>query len=149
MRGVWIVFRKEMRETLRDTRTMLMMVVVPVLLYPVLLIAAEQLALFGMRRLEAEATRVAVMGDPVSGLEDFLLRDVEIELVRITDAEEAIRADSVQAVAVVEDGGVEGSQEVTILFDAADDRSQRGRGVLSRALRSWGDTLLERRLQLR
>ena len=28
MRGVWIVFRKEMRETLRDTRTMLMMVVV-------------------------------------------------------------------------------------------------------------------------
>ena len=149
MRGVWIVFRKEMRETLRDTRTMLMMVVVPVLLYPVLLIAAEQLALFGMRRLEAEATRVAVMGDPVSGLEDFLLRDVEIELVRITDAEEAIRADSVQAVAVVEDGGVEGSQDVTILFDAADDRSQRGRGVLSRALRSWGDTLLERRLQLR
>jgi sodium transport system permease protein len=150
MRGVWIVFRKEMRETLRDTRTMLMMVVVPVLLYPVLLIAAEQLALFGMRRLEAEAARVALVGEEVWGLEDFLIQDEEIELVQVGDPEEAIRADSVQAVAVVGGGeGEDASQDVTILFDAANDRSQRGRQVLSAALRSWGDTLLERRIQAR
>ena len=29
----WIVFRKELRETLRDRRTLLMMIVVPVLLF--------------------------------------------------------------------------------------------------------------------
>ena len=34
-----VVFRKEMRETLRDTRTLIIMVVVPVLLYPAILIA--------------------------------------------------------------------------------------------------------------
>ena len=37
-----VVCAKELRETLRDRRTLLMMVVVPVLLYPVLLITMEQ-----------------------------------------------------------------------------------------------------------
>ena len=46
-----VVFRKEFQETLRDGRTLLMMVIIPVLLYPAILIASEQLALFGQRQL--------------------------------------------------------------------------------------------------
>ena len=49
-RGARIVFRKELRETLRDTRTLLIMIVVPVLLYPAILIASDQVALFGRRQ---------------------------------------------------------------------------------------------------
>src|SRR5690606_30789976 len=53
-RGAWTVARKEMRETLRDWRTLLMMVGVPVLLYPALLVLSQQLALLGIRRVESQ-----------------------------------------------------------------------------------------------
>ena len=39
-----------------------------------------------------------------------------------------------------------GEQTVLLLFDAADDQSRRGRGVLSQALVAWRDTLLVRRI---
>ena len=46
MRAAWAVFKKELQETIRDHRTLMVMVVVPVLLYPALLVVSEQLALF-------------------------------------------------------------------------------------------------------
>jgi sodium transport system permease protein len=144
----WVVFRKEARETLRDRRTLLMMVVVPVLLYPVLLVASEQLLLFGQRRLEAEASPVAVVGPAPQGLVPFLETREALEIVVLTeDPEDAIRSEDVAAVAVVRPPSVaDGTQRVTLLYDATSDRSQRARTELDRALRDWRDTLLARRL---
>ena len=59
----WIVFRKELRETVRDRRTLLLMVVVPVLLYPALLVVSEQILLFGQRRLQERVAPVGVVGE--------------------------------------------------------------------------------------
>ena len=143
-----VVFQKELRETLRDRRTLLVMIVVPVLLYPVLLITMEQLLIFGMRNLEAEASPVAVLGAEASGLEAVVDRLETLQLVPIEgDAEEAIRSDSVTAVAIVGPaGGASGSRSVTVLFDAASDRSNRGRGELAQAVTEWQDSLLAGRL---
>ena len=45
MRGriVWTIYRKELIESLRDRRTLFLMVVVPILLYPLLLIGMSKL----------------------------------------------------------------------------------------------------------
>ncbi|MGD2122827.1 MAG: ABC transporter permease subunit, partial [Gemmatimonadota bacterium] len=142
-----IVFRKEIQETLRDTRTLLVMVVVPVLLYPLLLILSQQLVLFGQRQLEREPAPVAVAGQVDSVLLDYLSGRDEVVLREIGNPEEAIRTDEVSSVAVFdrEVDGIE-SQSVVLLFDAADDRSRRGRNLLSQALFEWRDTLLARRV---
>ena len=143
----WVVFRKELRETLRDRRTLMVMVAVPILLYPVLLIAAEQFALLGIRRIESEASQVAVTGPASDDVIEFLASDQELELLDVPDPVEAVRSDLVGAVVVfgpLPEG--EGTQRATVLYDAADERSRRARTVLARALRNWDDTLLARRL---
>ena len=113
----WIVCKKELRETLRDRRTLLVMILVPVLLYPVILVASEQLILFGQRNLEAEAAAVGVVGEPPDRLLELVRDRDELDLVDLSgDPEEAIRGDSVAAVAIV--GG------------AADLRASRERGGL-------------------
>jgi len=146
-RGARIVFRKELRETLRDTRTLLIMIVVPVLLYPAILIASEQLALFGRRQLERDPAPVGVVGDVDSLFLGFLVDQEELLLREVGDPEEAIRSDSVSAVALFLDGpGMDDSHSVLLLYDAADDQSRRGREVLSMTLRAWRDTLLARRI---
>ena len=147
MSTAWVVFRKELRETLRDRRTLTVMVVIPVLLYPLLLVASEQFALLGIRRIESEASRVAVIGPASDDMTDFLASDENLELLDVPDPVEAVRSDSVGA-AVIFGPEPEGdaTQSATVLYDAADERSQRARTVLARALRNWDDTLLARRL---
>lgn len=146
-RDARVIFAKELRETLRDTRTLLIMVVVPVLLYPAILIASEQLALFGLRRLERDPAVVAVAGDVDSLFLDFVRTSGDLRVLDIEDPEDALRSDSVSAVAVFlyPSGGSE-NRSVSLLFDAADDRSRRGREVLTRALEEWGDSLLQARI---
>lgn len=149
MRGAWwIVFRKELRETLRDRRTLLMMVAVPVLLYPVLLIVSEQLLLFGQRALQAESSPVAIVGDAPAALVEIVGSRESLTLVPIeSSAVDALRSDVVTAVALVAAASEpDGTRPVTLLFDAASDRSQRGRQELARALDEWADTLLAGRL---
>jgi len=143
-----VVCAKELRETLRDRRTLLMMVVVPVLLYPVLLITMEQLLLFGMRNLESEPAVVAIVGEMPPGLEAVLAADSALRVVEIQgDPEAALRADSVAAVALVgAEAEVDGTRQVTVLFDAASDRSNRGQAELRGALATWQDSLLAARL---
>ncbi len=153
-RGAWrdarVVFRKELLETLRDTRTLLIMIVVPVLLYPLLLVASEQLALFGRRQLARRPSPVALFGDQDPGLADFLGSRQDLHLVHAESVDEALRSDSVAAVALVGRAGPEGeNRRVTLIFNGASDWSRRGRDVLSDALGSWGDTLLERRIRER
>ena len=148
MSTAWVVFRKELRETLRDRRTLIVMVAIPILLYPVLLIATEQFALLGIRRIESEASQVAVTGPASDDVIEFLASDEGLELLEVPEpVEAAVRSRFVGAVVVF--GPLperEGTQRVTVLYDAADERSQRARTVLARALRNWDDTLLARRL---
>ncbi len=151
MSAWWIVLVKELKETLRDRRTLVMMIVVPVLLYPLILVVSEQLVLLGQRRLEARASPVALVGDVPADLADMVRRDHGLRLVGIrVSPERALREDSATAVAVL--GAAppgEGSRPVTLLYDAASDRSRQGRDKLGALLSTWSDTLLARRLEAR
>jgi len=144
----WIVFRKELRETIRDRRTLLLMVVVPVLLYPALLVLSEQILLFGQRRLQERVTPVGVVGDVPAEL--LALVDSARGLRRVPvhgDPERAVRSDSVVAVAQVGREGLGGARSVLVLYNGTSDRSQLARRELVRVLDAWRDTLLTRRLQ--
>jgi sodium transport system permease protein len=145
-----IVFRKELLETLRDRRTLLIMIVVPVLLYPALLVISEQLALFGARQLERAPARVGIQGPARPDLLEFLQGREDVIVFPVENPEEALRSDSVGAVGIFGSaGGSEGTQTVTILFDGSDERSIRGRVVLADALEDWGDSVLEERILTR
>jgi len=144
----WIVFVKELRETLRDRRTLLIMIVVPVLLYPALLIVSEQLLLFGQRTLAADRAPVALVGDAPSELMDIVAANEDLTVIELERSPtEALRDNTVTAVAVIgAAASADGTREVTLLFDAASDRSQRGRAELGGALDEWRDSLLADRL---
>lgn len=68
-----ILLRKELTDILRDRRTLVMMVVVPVLLYPLLLLSLGGVMLAGKERLARKELTVAVVG---SDAEQFLHRAV-------------------------------------------------------------------------
>ena len=150
LKAVWTVVQKEMRETIRDRRTLLIMIVVPVMLYPAIMILSQQLSLFGRRQLEADPARVGVNGVVPDDLLGYLQAREELDVVRVGDAEAAVRAGVASAVAhIEEDGAEEGTRTVTVFYDGASDRSQRARTILVGALSEWGDALLRERIEAR
>ena len=59
-RRVWVVFRKELLDTLRDRRTLLAMVVVPVVLYPALMLVMVEALRSEKGRREAQQYQICV-----------------------------------------------------------------------------------------
>lgn len=142
------VLAKELKETLRDRRTLFMMIVIPTLLYPALMVLVEQLTLFGQRRLSEQPAAVAVAGADPATLA-FLRRDTALRLLPAESATvRAVRAHRAEAAVVVSPAPADtsGTRKVRVLYDESDDRSQRANGIVRRRLEAWKDTLLARRL---
>ena len=142
------VLAKELRETLRDRRTLIIMVVVPAFLYPAMFVLMEQLALFGQRNLTEDPVRVAVVGGEAEAVP--LRAGGELELVRSDHAPwERLREGALDAVIVL--GPTEAapypSRDATVLYDESRDRSTYARGIVASALREWSDSLLSQRLR--
>ena len=91
---VGIVLAKELRDTLRDRRTLLMMVLVPALLYPLGGVALSQLTASALSRLDSDGYPVAIEGAQESALSVVraaLSRDGALVPRPMKDAEAALR----------------------------------------------------------
>jgi sodium transport system permease protein len=73
------IVSKELTETLRDRRTLLMMVVLPVLLYPMIIMGFGKLQESTREATEGRQSRVAVWGNVPSGLRDLLVQDRKLQ----------------------------------------------------------------------
>ncbi len=62
-RIIWTIFRKEITDTLRDWLTLLVVIVLPLLLYPLLVIGMGKLAEMQAEQQEARVSKIAVWGE--------------------------------------------------------------------------------------
>src|SRR5687768_9029594 len=60
---VWLTLGKELRETLRDRRTLAVMILFPLVVYPLLALVGTQLVASRKQTEEARASQVAVVGE--------------------------------------------------------------------------------------
>jgi sodium transport system permease protein len=147
---VRLVLAKELRETLRDRRTLVMMVVIPIFLYPLLFVVIEQVALLGQRNLKARVANVAVVGAEANGLAAFLARDGALHVTPRTGVPaRELQAGTVDAAVVAwgAPGDSSGTGRVRVLYDASRDASRHAREVVDARLAAWSDSLLARRLE--
>lgn len=146
---VWTVLRKEIRETLRDRRTILIMVVVPIFLYPVFLVLIEQLAIFGQRQLEERPAAVAVI-DADTATYRFLDDSPILHVSRDSAVSTAALGEGEIEAAVVfpvRSPDEESTLRARIVYDGSRERSRYARDVVENRLNEWGDTLLAARLR--
>lgn len=86
-----VVFRKEMLETLRDKRTFVSLVLLPMLLYPLFALLMSRLADSDIQQMELKRSRVAVWGTLAPEVEAALTDDTKIDLMPWSGAPEALR----------------------------------------------------------
>lgn len=153
---IMTVFRKETLEILRDRRTLILMLVVPVLLYPILALGSIQLMSIVKSRIDQKVLVVGFAMAPSlfdeSELETF---GTESKLTfQATDAEGAearVRSGELSAVLIVTGDAVPGPDDeaqvrAEILYDSGELESKEARTRVKELLTTHNDELIAARL---
>lgn len=159
MRGgiVWTIFAKELRDTLRDRRTLVVMVLLPIVLYPALGLVMGQLAVHQRMRLEHQVLKVALLGEPGPDLRALVGEHKRLQVVAAAPGADAARLlDEKIADAAVEvpqgtaraiaEGAV---AKVTVAVDETRDESREAARRLREILTTYRQQLVDRALRAR
>lgn len=146
------IFKKEMLDTMRDKRTLLMMIGVPMLLYPLLLIVGLQGLLIQSASLDKKISRVALQTSEPDTLRAWLADVEKIEIVETADPAAALEQGDLEAIVFVEgpvaDRLGEGkSVNVEVRFDSTEFESMDAAGRLRDGLDKDAGAMLDVRLK--
>lgn len=154
---VWTIARKELREALRDRKTLFLIVFVPILLYPALLLLVTQVAVLQTQRVEEAPSRVLWQNaEPDHGLLQWMAEQDELVLIPRADVEAPLLGRRGVADVWLDleslppdlparlDGG-----EIEMRWSSIDEHSRRGRDRVYDAIDDWRKSVLHERLQAR
>lgn len=154
MIAAWVVYLKELRDALRDRRTLLMVLLSSVAIGPLVLVAISQLVASIEKR--AEARELYVVGiEHAPGLRNFVERQTFVVKAAPVDWEQQLRDSKFgHPVLVVpadyaelQDSGEAATLEV--VYSTANQRAQGGLRVVQRLVRGYNQEQATLRLALR
>jgi ABC-type Na+ efflux pump permease subunit/membrane protease YdiL (CAAX protease family) len=142
LREVRLVAGKELRETLRDRRTLAVMILFPLVVYPIVSLVTTQAMAVRATRTEAAASRVAVAGAAAAVAEvraRLAARAKDVNLVPGTgDATADVVAGRADAAAEITAASTGHPPAVRILFDETREASRQAHERVATALAETG-----------
>ncbi len=150
---VWHIFRKDLRETLRDRRTLFTTLVLPLVVYPLLFTAVGSFTSNKREELAALTARIAVWGPvPESAVQAVLKekatlveRQAEVPLSPEELARKAVGEKKVDVVLLTDDASGP-SVKVTVYADSTQLESEAMQERVLKVLRKHDRALLEQRM---
>ncbi len=148
-RIVQAIFWKEMLDTLRDKRTLIMMVGVPLLLYPAIIIIGMQAGAHQARKMDEKVSRVAVLGESMDAIGAWVTQDEKIELLTVDDPMAALEAGDVEVVIEgIDHHRIPGDVIVlTLHYDSTATNSEVASSRVMRQLDDFEEELRNKRLK--
>ncbi|MGB0589427.1 MAG: ABC transporter permease subunit/CPBP intramembrane protease [Myxococcota bacterium] len=149
----WHILKKEVLEALRDRKTLVIMLALPLVLYPLLFLAVGQATQIQKERLDSEALVIALSGpDETHGLRPRLEGLEDTTVLIVEDAEGAVRAGQASAGVVLgtsfsEEVAAGRQADVTVHYDGADERSHVAEARLADALQAFAEEVRRTRLE--
>lgn len=157
LRHMWIVFRKEAKDLVRDRRTLVSSLLIPLIMYPVLF------GLMGMgmdkldRDIQQNITVALASHSNTPEIRDFLQNQVfkgrqNIRLVAITsDPVESIRKGEARFVLEVDSDFAQKIDElkpvgISILYDDSDTMAAGSVGIVAQAIAAFSQSIIVERL---
>ncbi len=146
------IFLKELLDTLRDKRTVLAMIGVPVVLYPALSIVMWQFALVQQGKIESTPSKVVLRAEDTSPVREWIAGVPLVELTESASPEEDLAARKVDAVVIASGDVVDvlqkgGTVPIRIQFDATESASREAADRIEDGLSKHRSNLLRDRLR--
>jgi len=147
------IFKKEILDTLRDRRTIMFMIVIPVLLYPAMLIFINELATSQQARMEQKVITIALVNVPEnSALWKKLSSTEKIKIVQSKNPQEDVRKGQVDFIAEMPVDGetlLNGGQtaELKLYFDRSNEDAMTNLERVRSIFESYSKGILQARLK--
>jgi sodium transport system permease protein len=152
-RAAFIVLKKELRESLRDRKTLIIMVLLPLLLYPMLFLGLSAATIMQVQKLEQAEVAIGLSGPIPPELRVALSELDATTVVEVGDARHAVSAgDVVAAIRVENDPATlerEETLELSLFYDGGSDQSREGQKRVEQAFADVAKTIQSRRLASR
>jgi sodium transport system permease protein len=153
LQNIGIVYRKELTEALRDRRTLISTLLVPLLLFPLLSVGFGALAVTLVKKAEEETPKVMLLGGADSpAILEALRSSKKIEIVPATpDWKDKIINKEIRAAIAIPDGfeaslEQQNPQTIAIYKYEGELKSSISADTVERSLKAYRDTIIEARL---
>jgi sodium transport system permease protein len=153
LKNIGTVYRKELTEALRDRRTLISTLLVPLLLFPLLSVGFGALAVTLVKKAEEETPKVMLLGGTDSpGVLEALRASKKIEVVPATpDWKDKIINKEIRAAVAIPDGfeaslAQQNPQTIEIYKYEGELKSSISADTVERSLKAYRDTVIEARL---
>lgn len=144
MNKVWIIIRKEILNSLRDTRTLITVFALPLILFPVIF---TSMGYFTMKEKTKEETKVYNIGiiNPVqdTSLLSYLKKGGNLNIFEGKDVKQMFNK---KAKAVIEIKKAEESEKVIIYYDGADKESNNAIERVEKKLKKYKNEIVRRKI---
>lgn len=150
-----IIYLKEMKDTLRDRRTLISMLLVPIFLFPVLIFGMTSLTMKMAKKTAERVSPIAVIGEEdAPALFSLLKESRSFTIVSQKDFRLALREKEITAAIEFSKGFKEKinageSAQIQIYYDAAEIRSDMTSDKLVNILNAYQDSVVTQRLKMR
>ena len=156
LRHVGIVWRKELLDTVRERRTLVLMIVVPLVLMPIFVLGPQYLV-SSMETGSQQATQDVVIrgSEAAPDLAAQIRQSDGLNVVEVNDPEQALQEGNIAAILEVPESFAEAVAEETspppvrIRFDATESSSRAAQEKLSALMGAYRDVVVGQRLQER
>ncbi|MGB2697499.1 MAG: ABC transporter permease subunit/CPBP intramembrane protease [Candidatus Zixiibacteriota bacterium] len=155
LRKVKTIYLKEMLDTLRDRRTLVSMILVPILLFPIIMFGMSGLIASLIKKAEERPAQITILGEEnAPHLTSQVFQNGKFTVVEEKDYENAIREKRIEAALVFSEDfeqriNSEDSAQAFIYYDKAEIKSEIAAEKLADLLWEYSDSVITSRLQKR
>lgn len=143
------IFKKEMLDILRDKKTIFMMIILPLLLYPVIMVGASSIMSMSMNKMEQTTVNIAFNNNPSDNLINILNKtneddEAKVNIIKVDDYKEALDNETLDAyVEIKENNDI---QSYKIYTNSSKNNSYTAEKRIKEALNEYKEEIVEMNL---
>jgi len=152
--NIRLIFCKEISGAVRDRRTLISMIIIPLIFYPLLFLGIGYFTMMGQQKSESAASVVAVKGGEYApGLIEILKRDEKIQMVSLTeDLSEGLESGEIYLLMEIPENlnvneNEQNIQPIIIQYDSTAQHSQTARRRIADLLEEFKQQIIQTRLE--
>jgi len=152
--NIRLIFCKEISGAVRDRRTLISMIIIPLIFYPLLFLGIGYFTMMGQQKSESAASVVAVKGGEYApGLIEILKRDEKIQMVSLTeDLSEGLKSGEIYLLMEIPENlnvneNEQNIQPIIIQYDSTAQHSQTARRRITDLLEEFKQQIIQTRLE--
>ena len=152
MNKIKIVYKKELLDTIRDRRTIISMIIVPILLFPLLTLGFSSFAVSMIEKSAGETHKVAVTGiNNAPELYAIIDSSSKVEIVEVDSIEQAINDKLIRAALIIPEDFADkietiDSTSVTISYNGTETKSDFAADKLRDFVNEYRRNIVNKRL---